>query len=112
MMLGRAEKSTNRKPNKFLEHQEKERMDKEKQRHDKHLLPIEKFFDPVTGTLVPWTEPGPLPYTQIDVIFNHKNVWANLQNHNPAAIYYHLHDETKWLPLVRDPLSSPHPLLS
>ena len=48
-MLGRAEKSTNRKPNKFLEHQEKERMDKEKQRHDKHLLPIEKFLDPVTG---------------------------------------------------------------
>jgi centrosomal protein CEP76 len=51
-----------------------------------------------------------LPYSQVDLIFNHKNVWANLQNQNPVSIYYHIHDETKWLPLIADP-ALPHVLL-
>lgn len=48
-----------------------------------------------------------LPYGQVDLVMNHKNVWANLQNQNPASIYYHLHDERQWLPLIADP-ALPH----
>jgi len=51
-----------------------------------------------------------LPFHTIDIIFNHKNIWANLQNPNPANIYYHIHDNTKWLPLITDPYDK-HPLI-
>ena len=40
------------------------------------------------------------------MIFNHKNAWANCQNPNPASIYYELHNENRWHPLVFDPLLS------
>lgn len=46
---------------------------------------------------------GKLPFGSIDVIFNHKNIWGNLQNPNPAVIWYHIHDNTKWIPLIADP---------
>ena len=36
------------------------------------------------------------------MIFNHKNVWANLQHADPTKILYHIHDDTMWLPYVRD----------
>lgn len=26
-----------------------------------------------------------------------------MQNPNPAVIWYHIHDNTKWLPLIADP---------
>ena len=29
-------------------------------------------------------------------------MWANLQNADPTKIYYHIHDDTQWLPFVRD----------
>lgn len=41
-------------------------------------------------------------YSEIHLIFNHKNVWANLQNTDPVKIRYELHDDTQWLPYVRD----------
>lgn len=74
-------------------------MEREKQRLDKHLLPNETFRDWRNNATIP---SGVLPYAQVDLIFSHKNVWANLQNANPAAIWYHLHDEKQWLPLVTD----------
>ena len=49
-----------------------------------------------------------LPYGQIDLIFNHKNIWANLQNEDPAHIRYELHNEAQWLPFIRDD-TFPHP---
>jgi hypothetical protein len=36
------------------------------------------------------------------MIFNSKNIWMNLQYHNPNQIYYDLWDEEKWLGLVRE----------
>jgi len=62
------------KGNKFLQHQEEERIRKEAGREDKHVLPIEVFYDQEENKL----ENIDLPYIQIDLIFNHKNVWANL----------------------------------
>jgi hypothetical protein len=83
---------------------------REQQRLDKHLLPIDAFYDFKKGQTVP-AHPHLLPYSHIDLVFSGKNVWANLQNHNPAQIMYHLHDERQWLPLIADPLV-PHALLA
>ena len=44
-----------------------------------------------------------LPFPSIDIIFNHKNIWANLQNSNPQIIKYHLHKVDEWLPLIAEP---------
>lgn len=36
-------------------------------------------------------------------MFNHKNAWANLQNQNPAMIFYNLYNKDEWGPyLVKD----------
>ena len=43
-----------------------------------------------------------LKYSHIDFIFNHKNIWCNMRNHDPCAIYYHIHMADHWLPLIRD----------
>mmetsp|Transcript_35916 Transcript_35916/g.55150 ORF Transcript_35916/g.55150 Transcript_35916/m.55150 type:complete len:310 (-) Transcript_35916:249-1178(-) len=94
-------------PNAFMRKQEEERIKKEKMRPDKHLLPIEKFIDPVTKKKVV-DDFGKLPFHTIDLIFNHKNIWANLANPNPQLIMYNIHDNTKWLPLIADP-DEPHP---
>ena len=66
-----------KKPNKFLAEKDKERLEKEQQRLDKHLLPHDKFYDHKTGAEVLSSAAG-VPYASIDLIFNHKNVWANL----------------------------------
>lgn len=69
---------------------------------EKHLLPKDicepgkknkKYEDPF----------GKLPFPSIDIIFNHKNIWANLQNPNPQFIKYHLHKVEDWMPLVTEP---------
>lgn len=77
-------------------------------RQDKHLLPNESFFDLKNKKVV--DDFGKLPFQSIDLIFNHKNIWANLQNPDPAVIFYHIHDNTKWLPLIADPTDE-HPLI-
>lgn len=51
-----------------------------------------------------------LPYKSIDIIFNHKNVWANLQNPDPGCILYHIFNEIQWMPLITD-LKVEHPLI-
>lgn len=60
-------------------------------REDKHLLPIENFKDKKSGKIL---EKLVLPYSHIDIIFNHKNIWANLQNPDPSHIFYHLHNQS------------------
>jgi hypothetical protein len=62
--------------NKFFKKQEEERIKFEKKRKDKHLLPVEDFKDPVTGKKV--VDDFKLPFHTLDIIFNHKNIWANL----------------------------------
>jgi len=59
-------------------------------RDDKHLLP--RTFK----------QGGKCEYGTIDFIFNHKNIWSNLQNADPLKIMYELHDDTLWLPFIRD----------
>lgn len=91
--------------NKFLQKQEDDRKKAELMRQDKHLLPQE--FKDAQGR--PHKDDfGKLPYSTIDLIFNHKNIWANLQNPNPQVIWYHIHKNTEWLPLVTDPFTK-HP---
>ena len=80
-----------------------------KERKDKHLLPVETFYK--LGEVEKKRNEAPkveLLYSEIDLIFNHKNIWANLQCHDPAQIYYGLHKDEYWLPLIRDPIY-PHP---
>ncbi|TNV87010.1 hypothetical protein FGO68_gene4983 [Halteria grandinella] len=108
--LDYAEQQTQKKPNKFLADQDKERLEREKQRLDKHLLPVEYFKSWKTGSGENLPA-GVLPYAQIDLLFNHKNIWANLQCANPSAIWYHIHDEKQWLPLITD-TQIQHPILS
>ncbi len=41
-----------------------------------------------------------LPYKTIDVVFNKRNIWLNLQNQNPSGIFYDLWDRDRWLPVI------------
>jgi len=82
---------------KFFEEKKKEVKEKEEGRADKHLLPNDKIFKQYPK----------IPFGDIDLIFNHENVWSNLQNNDPTMIYYHLHDDEKWLPFVKN-LNYPH----
>ena len=74
------------------------------------MYPREEFYDYLTGKKLK-AEPHQLPYSHIDLIFSHKNIWANLQNNHPACIVYHLHNNRLWLPLIADP-SIPNSLLA
>jgi hypothetical protein len=44
--------------------------------------------------------PDLIPWGSIELIFNHKNIWSNLQHQNPAKIMYEIFDETKWRPYL------------
>ena len=46
--------------------------------------------------------PPDCDYGEIHIIFNHKNVWANLQHSDPVKCMYELHDDNIWLPYIRD----------
>eukprot|EP00929_Paragymnodinium_shiwhaense_P037656 TRINITY_DN20020_c0_g1_i4.p1 TRINITY_DN20020_c0_g1~~TRINITY_DN20020_c0_g1_i4.p1 ORF type:complete len:2497 (+),score=567.91 TRINITY_DN20020_c0_g1_i4:1495-8985(+) len=41
-----------------------------------------------------------LPYRTIEVVFNNKNIWANLQNSDPRHIFYDLWNPTYWHPFA------------
>ena len=41
-----------------------------------------------------------LPWGTIELIFNHKNVWANIQHQNPSKIMYELHNMNQWRPFL------------
>jgi len=41
-----------------------------------------------------------LPYDSVEVIFNHENCWANLQNHHPACISYDIINPARWDPFL------------
>lgn len=48
-----------------------------------------------------------LPYSTIEVVFNHEQLWGNLQNHHPAVIYYDLEDTYLWRPFLT---AKPNPI--
>ena len=72
------------KENKFFAAQKEKRLKNEQTNPLKHVMAVEprEFIDPVTKKRAV-DEFGKLPFPTIDIIFNHKNIWANLQHHNP-----------------------------
>jgi centrosomal protein CEP76 len=42
-----------------------------------------------------------LPYKTIDVVFNKKNIWINLQNPDPVRIYYDLYNNKRWFSVLK-----------
>ena len=42
-----------------------------------------------------------LPYRTIDVIFNKKNIFLNMQNPSPVGILYDLYNKERWYPLLK-----------
>jgi hypothetical protein len=44
--------------------------------------------------------PDILPWGSIELIFNHKNIWANIQHQNPSKIMYELHNTNQWRPFL------------
>jgi len=101
MNLNYAEGNQAAPATKFFVKQKKDREKKERCRDDRYILPVEVFKDPTNKNKK--VKDIKLPFSTVDLIFNHKNVWCNLQNENPAKIMYHIHDEMKWLPLILDP---------
>jgi hypothetical protein len=59
---------------------------KEEGRKDKHLLPVNTFYYEDNTAI----KEVFLPYETIEVIFNNKNIWINMKNHDPAKIHYNL----------------------
>jgi len=49
------------------------------------------------GKFVPKTI---LPYSSLELIFNNKNTFGNMQNGNPAKIKFHVHNQTHWRPFL------------
>lgn len=49
-----------------------------------------------------------LPFRTIDVIFNKKNIFLNLQNPNPAGILFDIYNKEKWFSVlkIKDPNSA------
>jgi len=41
-----------------------------------------------------------VPYQSIEVIFNHKNIWGNIQRLEPEKIYFDLEDAGYWHPYI------------
>jgi centrosomal protein CEP76 len=83
---------------------DKEREHLKRQRNRLLQAPNRKLLkhDTLVETLVDW-----LPYDSIEVVFNRENLWANHQNHHPAAIMYDLEgtdkdEEPTWLPFLSE----------
>lgn len=66
----------------------------------KHLLPKDFYVNGDRSNK--YNDTVKLPMPSLDIIFNHKNIWANLQNHNPNHIKFHLHKIEDWMPLIHD----------
>jgi centrosomal protein CEP76 len=42
------------------------------------------------------------PYRTIDIIFNNKNIFMNLQHFDPTRLIYDIYDDTLWYPFVKN----------
>lgn len=72
--------------NKFIELQQRKKKLDEQMNPEKHLLPKE-----IKNGKKKHEDGFKLPFHSLDVIFNHKGMWANLQNNDPSKIKYHIH---------------------
>ena len=50
--------------------------------------------------LLPGAKDVDVPYRNIDILFNNKNIYMNLQHFDPSRILYDLYDTTLWHPFV------------
>lgn len=66
-----------------------------------HRKPIEEFYDEKGEKIV--EDFNDLPYATIELMANNRNVFANLNNHDPSKIYYHIHKPNEWLPFLLIP---------
>lgn len=62
------------------------------------LIPIA----PKKHLLDPMSTLAYVPYSSIEVIFNHEQLWGNMQNHHPAVIAYDLEDPYLWRPFLTE----------
>ncbi|EGR30333.1 hypothetical protein IMG5_134820 [Ichthyophthirius multifiliis] len=90
----------NRNPQSFLNQHRIEQNEQMNQDQKAIFKKAEIFIDPVTKEQI--QEEEKLPYKAIQIIFNQKNVYGNINNQNPSQIYYHLHDKTQWNPFIKD----------
>ncbi|KAK2952540.1 putative tRNA uridine 5-carboxymethylaminomethyl modification enzyme GidA [Blattamonas nauphoetae] len=65
-----------------------------------NLFPDDDMED--VATFVPIVQPVILPYSTLDVVLNHTNVWANNQTLDPALIQFDLDDEEQWKPFLNE----------
>lgn len=75
--------------------------DIEDNRERKQLSPL----DPKPHLSIPGKTLVYLPYSSIEVVFNDKQLWGNLQNHHPACISYDLEKNTEWKPFLKVPIT-------
>lgn len=85
--------------NKFLEEQKRRHEENERKKKQKHLFRQTNFVNS-KGEKVKQPCDEDLPYEKIEVVFNSKNMWLNCQNLHPNYIYYNLHREKQWAPLI------------
>ena len=57
---------------------------------------IHDFY--MSGKVV--TSPDLLPWGSLELIFNQKNIWANIQHQNPAKIMYEISNPNSWRPFL------------
>ena len=74
--------------NKLKEEQQRKIKEQEENDPDKHLRPITEFMDDDGNVVVDEEE---LPYASIELLINNRNVFANMKNHDPSKIFYHIH---------------------
>lgn len=70
-----------------------------KTKKQKHLFPVKEFKNKKGERII---DEERIPYAEIDLIFNSKNAWINFQNPNPKCIYFNVHREKQWFPIIRE----------
>ncbi|CDR93984.1 Sma protein, putative [Babesia bigemina] len=65
----------------------------------------QRSIHPKKELLVPGSTLVFLPYSSIEVVFNDKQLWGNVQNHHPACITYDLEAPEDWRPFLKVPIT-------
>ncbi|ORM41001.1 Vesicular-fusion protein sec18 [Babesia sp. Xinjiang] len=63
--------------------------------------------DPKSYLLVPGETLVYLPYSTLEVVFNDKQVWGNMQSQHPSCITYDLDSQDAWKPFLKVSPSDP-----
>ena len=89
--------SSEKKKYLFFQIKKKEEEKKIQETDKKYQIPINNFYK--NDNLVKNPE---LPWKTIELIFNNKNLFANIQNEKPDKIYYNLNNKNRWKPLFKN----------